>query len=82
MAIVKYEKKVAKSWSELVHGCLYIKAEDLGNDSALVYKFLSMGDGDFLVEIFGEDYDCFNDAGVLEGPFLEVTVTEVKLQIT
>ncbi|URG14329.1 hypothetical protein PaCe_00042 [Pseudomonas phage vB_PaeP_PaCe] len=81
MAIVKYEKNHTKPWSELVHGCLYIRAEDLGNAYASVYKFLAMNDGDFLVEIFGEDDDCFNDAGVLEGPFMEVTVTEVGLRI-
>ncbi|AYJ73852.1 hypothetical protein [Pseudomonas phage SaPL] len=84
MAIVKYEneKKRTKDWSELVPGNLYIEAKDRGSVNAPVYKYIELTDGDFMVEILSEDDACFNDAGSLEGPFLEVTITEIELRIS
>lgn len=47
-----------------------------------MYKYIELTDGDFMVEILSEDDACFNDAGSLEGPFLEVTITEIELRIS
>ncbi|QWS69964.1 hypothetical protein [Pseudomonas phage K4] len=80
MPIIKHKTTGRKlQWSELLDGKLYIEAEQLGCDTAHVYKFLMLEDGDFLLSIF-DAMSYLVDQAEFEGYFYQVEILEVELK--